>query len=119
MDKSKRGLIPMGNGITLRKSQSPTEPQDVERIKLIPYASGVGSIMYAMICTRPDVSYTLSMTRRYQDNPERDDMKSQAGFVFIINGGAVSWRSFKESVIADFTTEAKYIAASEAAKEAV
>jgi len=50
---------------------------------------------------------------------DRDDMKSQAGFVFMLNGGAVSWRSFKESVIADSTTEAEYIAASEAAKEAV
>jgi len=50
---------------------------------------------------------------------DRDDMKSQAGFVFMLNGGAVSWRSFKESVIADSTTEAEYVAASEAAKEAV
>ncbi|XP_074291097.1 uncharacterized protein LOC141617862 [Silene latifolia] len=49
---------------------------------------------------------------------ERDDLESQAGFVFMINGRAVSWRSFKESVIADSTTEAKYIAASKAAKEA-
>ncbi|XP_074266539.1 secreted RxLR effector protein 161-like [Silene latifolia] len=49
----------------------------------------------------------------------RDDLKSQAGFVFIINGGAVSWRSFKEPVVADSTMEAEYIAASEAAKEVV
>jgi len=69
MDKSKRGLIPMGSGIELSKSQSPTKPEDIERMKLIPYASAVGSIMYAMICTRPDVSYALSMTSRYQANP--------------------------------------------------
>ncbi|XP_074292192.1 secreted RxLR effector protein 161-like [Silene latifolia] len=118
--------------------------------------------MYAMICTRHDVSFALSMTSNYQNNPGespwiavknilmylrrtkdsflvfgedtelrvkgypnasfqtyRDDMKSKAGFVFMINGGAVCWRSFKEFVIADSTTEAKYIAASEAAKEAV
>ena len=36
---------------------------------MIPYASVVGSIMYAMICTRPDVSYALSVTSRYQSNP--------------------------------------------------
>ncbi|KAL4273630.1 hypothetical protein GQ457_13G014760 [Hibiscus cannabinus] len=35
----------------------------------IPYASAIGSIMYAMICTRPDLSYALSMTSRYQANP--------------------------------------------------
>ena len=35
----------------------------------IPYASVIGSIMYAMMCTRPDVSYALSVTRRYQSDP--------------------------------------------------
>ena len=35
----------------------------------IPYASAIGSIMYAMLCTRPDVSYALSVTSRYQADP--------------------------------------------------
>ena len=50
---------------------------------------------------------------------DRDDLKSQSGYVFLLNGGAVSWRSSKQSVTADSTTEAEYIAASDAAKEAV
>jgi hypothetical protein len=53
----------------------------------IPYASAIGSIMYAMICTHPDVSYALSATRRYQSNY---DSKLQSGFLFCLNGGAVS-----------------------------
>ena len=48
-----------------------------------------------------------------------DDRKSISGFVFICNGGAVSWKSSKQSITADSTTEAEYIAASDAAKEAV
>ena len=35
----------------------------------IPYASAIGSIMYVMLCTRPDVSYALSVTSRYQSDP--------------------------------------------------
>ena len=35
----------------------------------IPYASTIGSIMYVMLCTRPDVSYALSMTSIYQLDP--------------------------------------------------
>jgi hypothetical protein len=48
-----------------------------------------------------------------------DDSKSQSGYVFVMNGGAVSWRSSKQSVVARSTTEAEYIAASEAVEEAV
>jgi ATP-binding cassette subfamily B (MDR/TAP) protein 1 len=35
----------------------------------VPYASAIGSIMYTTICTRPDVSYDLSVMSRYQSNP--------------------------------------------------
>ncbi|GJY90480.1 putative retrotransposon protein, partial [Tanacetum coccineum] len=50
---------------------------------------------------------------------DRDDTKSQTGYVFILNGGAVVWKSSKQSTTAQHATEAEYIAASEAAKEAV
>ncbi|KAL0288392.1 UNVERIFIED_CONTAM: Retrovirus-related Pol polyprotein from transposon TNT 1-94 [Sesamum radiatum] len=48
-----------------------------------------------------------------------DDAKSQSGFVFKLNSGVVAWKSFKQDTTADSTTKAEYIAASEAAKEAV
>ncbi|KAL0455901.1 UNVERIFIED_CONTAM: Retrovirus-related Pol polyprotein from transposon TNT 1-94, partial [Sesamum latifolium] len=48
-----------------------------------------------------------------------DDAKSQSNFVFKLNGGVVAWKSSKQDTTADSTTEAEYIAASEAAKEAV
>ena len=48
-----------------------------------------------------------------------DDFISQSGFVFCLNGGDVSWRSSNQDIVADSTTEAEYIAASDVAKEAV
>ncbi|KAK8600793.1 hypothetical protein V6N12_050641 [Hibiscus sabdariffa] len=162
MEASKKGFLPMTHGISLSKEMCPSTSQERERMSQIPYASAIGSIMYAMICTRPDLSYALSMTSRYQANPgeghwvavknilkylrrtkdvflvyggeeqlsikgytdasfqtDKDDSRSQSGFVFRLNGGAVSWKSSKQDTIVDSTTEAKYIAASEAVKEAV
>jgi hypothetical protein len=163
MDNAKRGHLPMAPGTILDKSHCPSSDDEINRMKDIPYASAIGSIMYAMLCTRPDVSYALSMTSRYQQNPgeahwravknilkylrrtkdmfliyggideelavkchtdasfqtDRDDSRSQSGFVFTLNGGAVTWKSSKQKVVAQSTTESEYIAASEAAQEAV
>ncbi|KAJ9566373.1 hypothetical protein OSB04_002339 [Centaurea solstitialis] len=163
MDESKKGFIPMQHGIVLSKTQCPVSSQDQNRMESVPYASAIGSIMYAMLCTRPDVAYSVSVTSRYQQNlgephwvavknilkylrrtkdmflvfggsedeisvtgysdasfqTDRDDFRSQSGYVFTLNGGAISWKSSKQDTIADSTTEAEYIAASDAAKEAV
>ncbi|KAL9230892.1 hypothetical protein vseg_006185 [Gypsophila vaccaria] len=162
MTNSKRGYLPAVHGVNLSKTQSPKTPEETERMSRISYTSAIGSIMYAMMCTRPDVAYALSMVSRYQGNlgeshwvavknilkylrrtkdwvlvyggddelcakgytdasfqTDRDDSKSQSGFVFTLNGAAISWKSSKQSVIADSTTESEYIAASEAAKEAI
>ena len=50
---------------------------------------------------------------------DKDSRNSISGHLFTLRGGAVSWRSIKQKCIADSTTEAKYVATCEAAKEAV
>ena len=57
MQDSKRGYLPMSDGITLRKSQCPNTKDEQERMSKIPYSLAIGSIMYAMLCTRPDVCF--------------------------------------------------------------
>ena len=53
----------------------------------------------------------------FQSDP--DDSRSTSGFLFTLNGRAVSWKSSKPPTTADSTTEAEYITPSDAAKEAV
>ncbi|XP_042753151.1 secreted RxLR effector protein 161-like [Lactuca sativa] len=152
----------MAHGIVLSSSQCPCTKAELDKMKDIPYASGIGFVMYAMNCTRPDLAYAISMVSKFQQNPGeshwravknilkylrrtndlflvygcveeslsvkcytdasfttyRDDCKLQLGYVFIINGGVVSWKSSKQSVVAQSTIESEYIAASEAAQEA-
>ena len=43
-----------------------------ERMKVIPYAAAIGSIMYAMLCTRPDVCLAINLAGRYQSDPGVD-----------------------------------------------
>ena len=56
----------------LSETQCPTTSEDREKMKVIPYASTIGSIMYVMLCTRPDVCLAISLEGRYQSNPGVD-----------------------------------------------
>ncbi|GKG36237.1 hypothetical protein Tco_0443915, partial [Tanacetum coccineum] len=50
---------------------------------------------------------------------DRDDIRSQMGFVFVMNGGTIDWKSSKQSTTAISSMEAEYIAATETAMEAI
>ena len=69
MDQAKKGFLPVLQGVKLSKTQCPTTAEDREKMKDVPYASAIGSIMYAMLCTRPDVCLAISIAGRYQNNP--------------------------------------------------
>ena len=53
-------------------TQCPATAKEREEMSSKPYASAIGSIMYAMLCTRPDVALAVSMTNRFQSNPAMD-----------------------------------------------
>nr|XP_043615838.1 secreted RxLR effector protein 161-like [Erigeron canadensis] len=122
-------------------------------MRMIPYASVVGSIMYAQVCTRPDIAYIVGMLGRYLSNPglahwkaakkvlrylqgtkdykltyrrsddlevvgysdsdfakSKEDKKSTSGYIFMLAGGPISWRSHKQKLTATSTMMAEYIA---------
>ncbi|KAL0463261.1 UNVERIFIED_CONTAM: Retrovirus-related Pol polyprotein from transposon TNT 1-94 [Sesamum latifolium] len=126
----------MSHGKYLSKKQSPTTPNELEGMSKIPYISAIGSIMYAMTTIKNILKY-LKWTKDYfltyggdyelcvkgytdaSFQTNKDDYRSQSGYVFILNGGVASWKSFKQNTVADSTTEAEYIAAAKAAKEVV
>ena len=65
MEQSKKEFLPVLQGVKLSKTQCPTTTEDREKMKDVPYASAIGSIMYAMLCTRPIVYLALSLAREY------------------------------------------------------
>ena len=53
------------------------------------------------------------------DGMSNEDRHTISGFAFLIDGGAVSWSSKRQSIVTLSTAEAEYIAATHAAKEAI
>ena len=63
MDQSKKGFLPVLQGMKLSKTQSPTTAEDRNRLKVIPYAIVIGSIKYNVMCTRPIVYLAMSLAK--------------------------------------------------------
>ena len=72
MEASKRGYLLASHGIHLSKKIYPKTPEERKRMNEIPYASAMGSIMYAILCTRPDVAYALGIASRFQTDPREN-----------------------------------------------
>ncbi|GJT50239.1 hypothetical protein Tco_0976396 [Tanacetum coccineum] len=100
MENSKRGSIPMQDKLRLSKSQGASTPAELKRMQSVPYASAVGSIMYAS-------QGFLYTDAGYPDGA--DDLKSQTGMSCVrLNGGAVDWKSAKQIIFVTSSAEAEY-----------
>ncbi|CAL9012342.1 unnamed protein product [Prunus brigantina] len=134
MDKAK----PVSTPFPSHFKQSPTCEKEKENMAMVPYSSAVGSLMYAMICTRPDITHAVGVVSRFLSKPSRehwnavkwilrylrgtskmnlDSRKSTSGYLITFSGGAISWQSKLHKCVALSTTEAEFIVATEACKE--
>ena len=153
---------PIQKGDKLSKSQCPQDEKERAEMEKVPYASIVGSLMYAQVCTRPNIAFAVNALGRYLSNPGLnhwkavkkvmrylqgtkdymltykrsdqlkvtgysdsdfagfpDDRKSTSGFIFMMAGGAVSWKSVKQTLTATSTMEVEYVACYEATCQAM
>ncbi|KAL5806884.1 hypothetical protein ACOSQ4_029617 [Xanthoceras sorbifolium] len=161
MQDAKPVSTPLGIHFRLSKEQSPKTEEERTHMAKVPYASAIGSLMYAMVCTRPDIAQAVGAVSRYMNNPGKihweavkwilrylrgttnktlcfkggdttltgyvdadlagnvDIRKSTTGYVYTLGGTAVSWVSQLQKIVALSTTEAEYVAVTEASKEMV
>ncbi|RVW35881.1 Retrovirus-related Pol polyprotein from transposon TNT 1-94 [Vitis vinifera] len=67
-------------------NQCPKNDLEREQMKNIPYASAVGSLMYAQVCTRPNIAFVVGMLRLYQSNPGLDHWKTAKKVMRCLQG---------------------------------
>eukprot|EP00253_Pinus_taeda_P001709 PITA_01709 len=134
-------------GMEIKRDRCPKTQEEEEDMSHVPYASAVGRLMYAMVCTRPDMAHAMGVLSRFMSKPGKehwttvkrifrylratsdyglyyqgrpgldrvldirgfvdanwagdlDQRRSTSGYVFNLFGGAVSWISKKQSVVA-------------------
>ena len=138
MHDCKPSDTPVATGDIFSLIQCPKNNFEIQEMQQIPYASAIGSLMYAQVCTCPDIAYIVGMLGRYISNPGKDhwiaakrvmrylqrtkdymltyrksdqleivgysdsdfsrcqdSMKSTSGYIYLLDGGAISWKSVK------------------------
>ena len=68
MHVSKLTPAPIVKGDSSGKFQCPKNQYEIDQMKAVPYASAVGSLQYAQVCTRPDLAFITGVLGRYQEN---------------------------------------------------
>lgn len=162
MNQAKGATTPMDSHFKLSVAFSPSEAKEQEKMENILYSNVVGSVMYCMVCTRPDLTYSASMVSRYMANPGKmhwyaakwilrylkqtkrvgllftkteladealvgyvdldfagdlDKRRSLTGYIFTLYGNVMSWKASLQHVVALSSTEAEYIALTDAVKK--
>jgi hypothetical protein len=69
MHASKATPAPIQKGDKFGLYQCPKNQYEIDQMKAVPYASVVGSLQYAQVCTRPDLAFVTGVLGRYQSNP--------------------------------------------------
>ncbi|BBH04062.1 Toll-Interleukin-Resistance domain family protein [Prunus dulcis] len=161
MGDAKPVSTPLASHFHLSKDQSPQTEEERDLMAKVPYASAIGSLMYAMVCTRPDIGHAVGVVSRFMSNPgkahweavkwilrylqgtsekclyfgkgelkvqgyvdadfggEVDHRRSTTGYIFTVGNTAVSWMSQLQKIVTLSTTEAEYVAVTEASKEMI
>lgn len=69
MENAKVVSTPLSSHVKLTKDMCPKTQEEEENISKVPYALVVGSLMYAMVCTRSDIAHVVGVVSRYMSNP--------------------------------------------------
>lgn len=71
MDNAKPVSTPLASHFCLSKDQTPKTKEEKELMAKIPHASAIGSLMYVMVCTRPDIGHAVGVVSRFMSNPSK------------------------------------------------
>jgi hypothetical protein len=86
MHHAKAVSTPIAPHFKLSADQCPSTDQEIEYMSRVPYSSAIGSLMYAMVCSRPDLSYAMSLVSRYMSNPGKEHWRAVQWILKYLRG---------------------------------
>jgi hypothetical protein len=86
MQNAKLVSTPLANHLKLTKEMCPKTQEDIEYMSRVPYSSTVGSLMYAMVCIRPDIAHAVGVVSRYMNNPGKEHWEEVKWILSYLRG---------------------------------
>jgi hypothetical protein len=72
MQNAKPVSTPLANHFKLTDEMCPKTQEEIEYMSRVPYSSTIDSLMYLMVCTRPDIAHAVGLVRRCMKNPGKE-----------------------------------------------
>ncbi|KAE8712086.1 cytochrome P450 71A9-like [Hibiscus syriacus] len=126
MSSAKPVSTPLVNHFKLSSEQCPKTDKEAEDMAKVSYSNAVGCLMYAMVCTRPDLSHVVSQVCKYMSKPSKQHWEAVKWIFRYLKGTVghgIIFGSQRDNPLVvgyvDSDYAAEYMAAAEAAKEAL
>eukprot|EP00253_Pinus_taeda_P036349 PITA_36349 len=121
MHDSKPVKVPIRVGVKLSAKECPMTQEVEEVMSPVPYARTVSSLMYAMVCTRPDNEHAVGVLSRFLSKPGKENWTTMKQVFRYLSGTSdyVSWMRKRQPIVVLSTMEEEYMATTHARKEEI
>ncbi|KAG9444920.1 hypothetical protein H6P81_016260 [Aristolochia fimbriata] len=107
MHESKAVTTTLGSQFKLSKEQGAKSDEEIDHMKTVPYASAIGSLMYAMVSTRPDIAHAVGVVSRFMKNLGKEHweavkwifryLKGTSDYCLCFGGSNIDVKGFVDS----------------------
>ncbi|KAF2296401.1 hypothetical protein GH714_037754 [Hevea brasiliensis] len=101
MNNAKPVTVPFVAHFKLSADMSPKTDEEMEHMSSVPYSSAFGSIMYAMVCTRRDISHAVSVVSRYMACPGKEHWQAVKWILRYLKGTTDIGLTFDRAKMSD------------------
>lgn len=86
MSDCKLVSFPLASDFKLSSDSCPTTEEEIKKMAHVPYSSAVGNLMYAMVCSKLDLSYAVSVVSHFMHSPGKDHWDAMKWILHYMKG---------------------------------
>ena len=97
MNEAKPVGTPLGSHFKLSKEQSPKTEEERNHMSKVPYTSTIGSLMYAIVCTRLDITHAVGVVSRFMSRHGKQHWEAVKWILRYLKGSSDTCLCFTDA----------------------